>query len=487
MYLRTPFLAQTAGEIALQVAAGQTFKVITNTSGPIQAGELTGVSGKFGLSLAPVADKVRQVFNLDVSTISLANGWTIKTGAQIKQAYQSYIQNDIAQLLDGVPYLVYGQAGKMKLQFGQVNVTTTDQSKTVLIADPADPFLYIGYKNYAAAGSLNGHIPFHTQVSAPSDSGLRTDESFGHVYAAGTYPLAGLPMYAYGDVTVDLDANRDGMFLGGSGNASQLFRGDLNALDAVARDINVGINGGVNLGYAVAGRMITVPLGQGSAFYSGPQQGVWFKGVQGTAFNPWAGTVLANFQSGPGAEFEGYAFRDGRFSVATTSNYRLFTANAAMTITVTDHDIGAKGTITTPIGKADVTGTIGFDGNFHWVADGRIDIGGSSNHLRGNVTLTIDKVGSTFTVLGDLNADAKMSISGFKAEGNVTGTLKVVRKSDGTVGYSANLRFNGGVYAWNPVTQKWNKLGSVDIALGLSGRTLTLKAFGHTFSMSLPA
>ena len=35
------------------------------------------------------------------------------------------------------------------------------------------------------------------------------------------------------------------------------------------------------IGYAVAGRMITVPLGQGSAFYSGPQQGVWFKGVQG--------------------------------------------------------------------------------------------------------------------------------------------------------------------------------------------------------------
>ena len=146
-----------------------------------------------------------------------------------------------------------------------------------------------------------------------------------------------------GDVTVDLDANNDGMFLGGAGNASQLYKGDLKALDAVARDINVGVNGGVNLGYAVAGRTITVPLGQASLYYSGPQQGVWFRGVQGTAMNTWKGTVLEKFQAGPGTAIEGYAFRDGRFSVATTSNYRLFTANAALTLTVTDHDIKAKG------------------------------------------------------------------------------------------------------------------------------------------------
>ena len=57
LYLRTPFLAQTAGEIALQVAAGQTFRVTTHAAGFAQLGELTGVSGHFGLSLAPVADR----------------------------------------------------------------------------------------------------------------------------------------------------------------------------------------------------------------------------------------------------------------------------------------------------------------------------------------------------------------------------------------------------------------------------------------------
>src|SRR4051812_25061220 len=94
LYLRTPFLAQTAGEIALQVPAGQTFKVTTHAAGLAQLGELTGVSGHFGLSLAPVADRVKQVFGLDVSAMALANGWTIKTGAQIRHDYQSYVRHD---------------------------------------------------------------------------------------------------------------------------------------------------------------------------------------------------------------------------------------------------------------------------------------------------------------------------------------------------------------------------------------------------------
>jgi len=278
------------------------------------------------------------------------------------------------------------------------------------------------------------------------------------------------------------------MFLGGSGNASQLFHGDLKALDAVARDINVGINGGVNFGYAVAGRMITVPLGQGSAFYSGPQQGVWFKGVQGTAFNPWAGTVLANFQSGPGTEVEGYVFRDGRFSVATTSNYRLFSMNAALTLTVTNNEIGAKGSLSTPFGKTDVSGTIGFDGNFHWVAPAGIDIGGSSNHLRGIATMTIDKIGSVFALTADLDVDVKLSIPGFKITGKVGGILKMIRQANGSVFYSGSPKVtDGAMYVWNAIGQKWNKLGSLDnVGFGLSGNKLTLKAFGHTFSMNLP-
>jgi hypothetical protein len=306
------------------------------------------------------------------------------------------------------------------------------------------------------------------------------------VYAAGTYPLAGLPMYAYGDVTVDLDANRDGMFLGGSGNASQLFRGDLSAVEAVLRDVNVGVNGGLNLGYTVAGYSVTVPLGEASAFYSGPRQGVWFQGAQGTAVNPWAGTVLEDFQVGPGTAVEGYAYRDGRFSVSTTSSYKLFTLDAALTVTVTNTAITAAGSVTTPVGRADVSGSIAFNGNFTWTGQLQIDVGGGGNYLRGTASVTVTKVGSELTFAAQVDAHAKLSIPGVKAEGDVTGSLTVKVRSDGHVSYAADLDFSAGVYVHNPFTGDWNKLGSAGGSFALSGGTLRWSAFGYDFALGLP-
>ena len=75
------------------------------------------------------------------------------TGKDIKQKFAGVTSRSLDQMLDGVPYLVYGKAGTLNVHFGDVSLTTTDQrASTVLIADPADPFLYVAYKNYAAAG-----------------------------------------------------------------------------------------------------------------------------------------------------------------------------------------------------------------------------------------------------------------------------------------------------------------------------------------------
>src|SRR5262249_48625139 len=158
-------------------------------------------------------------------------------------------------------------------------------------------------------------------------------------------------------------------------------------------------------------------------------------GAQGTALNPWAGTVLANFQSGPGTAVEGYVYRDGRFAVATTSNYRLFAANAALTVTVTDHDISAKGKLTTPIAWAHVAGTIGFDGNFIWTGTAHVGIGGGNNYIKGDAGFVLTKVGSGMTFDADLNCQAKLSIPGVKAQGNITGHLKVRMNNQGQVVY----------------------------------------------------
>lgn len=492
LYLRSTYLTGSVGEIAVQVARGETFRVTTRAPGWDQLGEIASVGGHLGLSVEPYAAGIEQALGVDLSDVAVGAKWTIKTGAQVKAEYQGYVQNDIAQVLDGVPYLVYGDAGSLKLNFGQVSLTTTDQSELVMIADPADPMLYVGYKDYAFAGSLNGRIPFNTAVTPPAESSgpysvlLPNLGYYGHVYAAGEFPLAGVPMSVHGDVTVDLDADGDGQFLGGAGNADQLFRGDLTAVEAVLRDVNVGVNGGVSLGYTVAGRSLTVPLGGASVFYSGPHQGVWFKGAQGTAVNPWAGTVLEDFQVGPGAAVEGYAYRDGRFSVSTTSSYKLFTLDAALTVTVTNDGIRAAGTVTTPIGRADVSGSIAFNGDFALAGQLQIDVGGGSNYLRGTAAVTVSKVGSEMTFTAAVDAHARLSIPGAKAEGSVTGSLTVKVRSDGRVSYAADLHFSAGIYVRTPITGDWNKIGSASGSFGLSGDTLTFSALGYNFSLGLP-
>ncbi|HEY2784767.1 MAG TPA: hypothetical protein VGJ05_07295 [Fimbriiglobus sp.] len=488
--LHTTALAGSTGDIALQV--GKSFVVNTTTSDWVQLGELSSVNGSFGLSLAPIAGMIEQTFGLDVSAQSLMDGWTIKTGSQIKQAYHGIESPQLGQVLDGVPYLVYGNAGKLNVHFGSVSLSSTDQASLVLIADPSDPFLYVQYGNYAAAGSAHGRIPFNTTVSPTSNAmtgiqiGHQTDY-FGHVFAAGNFPLTGLPMNVQGEVTVNLDANGDGQFLGGAGNASQLFHGDLGALQNVVSDINVGVNGTVTLGYTVAGYAVSVPVGEASVFYSGPQQAVFFKGAQGTALNPWAGTVLENFQSGPGASIEGYVFRDGRFSVSTSSNYRLFVADADLTLTVTDHDISATGSLTTPIASASVTGQINFDGSFVWSGTAHVGIGGGGNFISGDAgfVLSGSPAGMTFDL--DLNCAAKASIPGIKAEGTLTGHLKMTTDNMGHITYDvASLHFSGSVSVYDPLFQQWNKLGSVSATITLNGNHLTFDAFGYGFSIDLP-
>ena len=161
--LQTAALGSTGG-IDLQIASGQSFSVSTHFTGRVQLGELSKITGSFGLSLAPVAGVIKSTFGLDVSSQPVLNGWTIMTGKDIKQKFAGVTSRSLDQMLDGVPYLVYGKAGTLNVHFGDVSLTTTNQASTVLIADPADPFLYVAYKNYAAAGSVHGRIPFNTTL-----------------------------------------------------------------------------------------------------------------------------------------------------------------------------------------------------------------------------------------------------------------------------------------------------------------------------------
>jgi hypothetical protein len=60
---------------------------------------------------------------------------------------------------------------------------------------------------------------------------------YGHVHARGNFPLGTPPLAIDGAVPPDLDANRDGLWMAGQGNANQLIKGGALSsavLDAVA-------------------------------------------------------------------------------------------------------------------------------------------------------------------------------------------------------------------------------------------------------------
>jgi hypothetical protein len=232
-------------------------------------------------------------------------------------------------------------------------------------------------------------------------------------------------------------------------------------------------------------------------FYNGPQQAIFFDGIQGMGADTWQGTPLEDFRSDAEIRVKGYAYRDGRFSVTSSSRYYLLGnyADLGLTVrsegTVASTEIEAAGTLHTWIGDAQVTGTIGLDGDFVLTGTAALDIGSNSNYIRGLGTATISKTGSTLsvTVGGEFSAQLKID-SVAKASGTATGVVTMTVDANGNVSYSTNLDFSGSLYAWNPAKDNfdggWSKVGSVSGGFGISGNKLRISLSNQEFSVSLP-
>jgi hypothetical protein len=497
LQLQTAALEASVGSIAMQVPSGQTFSVTATSSSQPQMGILTGTSGDIGLSLAPIAGIIDSKFGIDVSNESVLNDWTIETGGQVMQNYHNGSGQNLGQMLDGIPYLVYGNKGDLNLNFDGITASA-NQSSLIMVADPADPFLYVQDGNYAAAGSVNGRIPFDTTVPEQGISHLVTidgqtipetylfnpNNNYGQVYASGSFPLSGVPITVSGGVTVNLDANDDGKLLEGAGTASQLFQGDFKGVENVLTDIDVGVNGSASIGYSVGPVSIHVPIASASLVYDGPQGGFFFIGKEQAA--EWQGTVLSDFYAGPGAQIEGYVYTNGTFSVATTASLQFSALTTALTITVSNEGISATGTATTPIATADVSGTIYSNGTFNWTGDTKVKIGGSDNYIDGSASFDFGFNGTVTFFDLSVNASGQLEYKGVKAQGSVTGGLDLIWNQSGHLSYdAAYLDFSGGVYLYDPLDGGWNKLISASADFGLNGNELTLGIDGYGFSIEL--
>jgi hypothetical protein len=499
--LETPALSASVGSIAMRVPKGQTFSVTASNAGQPQLGILTGVSGDLGLSLSPIAGIIESEFGINVSDESVLNNWTIETGTQVMQNYLNGAGQHLDQMLDGIPYLVYGNKASLDLGFAGITVSA-NQSSLIMVADPADPFLYVQDGNYAVAGSVNARIPFDTDVPVQTNTvkvdGISLTHTFnpnanyGQIFASGAFPLSGVPITVAGSVTVNLDANDDGKLLEGAGTASQLFQGDFKGVENVLSDIDVGVNGSASIGYSIAGVSIHVPIGSASVVYDGSQQAVFFTGTQGSAV--WEGTALADFNVGPGAQIEGYIYSDGQFSVSTTGNFMVSAVNAALTITVTNESISASGKLivnnpfsTTPLATAEVSGTIGFNGIFTWSGEANVNIGNSKNGIEGEAGFVFTNADSEVTFDLDLNCSAQAEVGtkifgtevGVTAQGKISGDLDLVWNNQG------QLTFD---YATLDIAGSYSVLGvggSFNVEATLNGNELSFDVDGYNFGIAL--
>lgn len=327
------------------LAAGETVDVLTafgdlrlQSLGPIVVSTTPNLWGdtfgevvpgpialRMGIPLGALASTLHDQFGLDFA-VSALERWTISMGNDIMKGGRG-LPPGIEQLMPGVPYLVFNDKPTVAAGFGGIRIEQTAlEEKLLIILDPTDPFLYIrgedieGIKNPTLAFSRRGYIPFHPDLDPTIPTAVGLTDFYSHVFGSGGIPPnPALKDYftIFADGSVDVDANDDGTWLAGRGNADALADGDLSAFGEVLRDINLGANGRVIFHYNSDRDEFDfeTPLGRASAVYNGQEEALWFRGRSLIEESPLDGTPLSFLAMRPEDYFEGTINSDGEFFV----------------------------------------------------------------------------------------------------------------------------------------------------------------------------
>jgi len=354
VYLETP-----NGEVAMPLPTGTPMTVST---GPQQWGNVFGQISSVNWSPPSSVSSFASVLGvLDPSAfLGLGNVvQSIKIG--INLGNDPTLQDTGAPLNPAFPYIylsVNPLAGTVVGHFTQA---------FSVILDPADPFMFIGspltgtsFPITAIAVSQNGLIPYTAQ-DAPSKW---TGSLYGNFYVQGvinTTDLTYVPSQVKGSLTLNLDPNHTGHWLGGSITPLQLanlllapevpatFMSDPQTVEQVFKNFSAGLNGELdispfdtvqNIPYltTLLGSATThlsdilqmnVPrvltMGQASLIYTGPNESFFFRG--GTA-NPFGGTVLGLLAAPATVDVDAAFQPGGEFYLHATGAYQLLGLNS---------------------------------------------------------------------------------------------------------------------------------------------------------------
>lgn len=344
---------QTAfGAVPLEAPADQSFTVTTKPStfggifGEVKSiqAQLLGSLDNFTGPFTARFEKAGAMIGLSAPTAT----WQIELGSQLRADHPN------GQMLDGVPYLVSTPNATGHFQFGNESFDVTPPSKVgdrpFFAIDPTDAMLYLSIPkedDFAFAASMHGRIPFEPLHAATISGADTLGKFFGHVFVTGTleFKVYFVTVEVNGAVTVNLDANGDGQVLAGDGNASQLFHGDLAALPAVFHDIDVGVDGIINLG-GWEGDLakvlkVDVKLGDVSTVFNGQQGDLWVSGTAG-GFNPLAGTPFKNFVMTNNDVFEAAFFGSGRYQIGFSTEQNIGGTELGFNVTLNNDGISTQ-------------------------------------------------------------------------------------------------------------------------------------------------
>lgn len=379
----------------------------------------SSIAVDIGLPLGDIADQIGDRFGVDFDAIDFRDTWEIRLGGSISR------QMGFRQALAGVPYFTYNNVASVRLDFGVKTVTPREVTALVVL-NPTDPSYGARFTDSRLPGdppswhvSFQGMVPNRPSLLPSAESGAAgLTDFFGHVFATWEVPIASevLGLFWLGEATIDLDADGDGHWLGGAGNAHQLLRGELGAATDVLRDVNVGFNGSAIYRFNKGPISLTVRLGRGSAVYNGHTQAAWFRGMKGTGDNPWHGTVLSALEFGENDFMEGtVSFRTGHFYATSTSVYTL-PVNSQLLFNLTLQDTGISAAVEGSIGWRESVSINGAEASCRARGDARgsLEIGSDGSGLDFAGSLRVD--GRVRCYVGD----TRVASAGFDIGGEIT-------------------------------------------------------------------
>jgi hypothetical protein len=309
----------------------------------------------------------------------------------------------------------------LEVGIGNATISASESVSATIVLAPQEPLFYVsgamaapffpaGIESAAFGFSPQGRFVFEPARELREGDRKWKPEVVGHMLIAGSVPLTPHPITVSGELVVDVDADDDGR---------TIFEGD-------QRDFQLGINGGLAVGYSKAGFDFTFDFASGALVYDarpGAIGSIHFSvGDTGGLF---AGTPLSVFEpQTTKGEVHGY-FRDlDDFGIyATVETRPLGFAMSKTQISLDTTGIRARGELSLPadIGGVVVEGEINSDGSFALTGTGDLTIAGM-NMVSAEVTLgskgvsiagKIDLPGvGKALVSGRVQPDGKFALSG---------------------------------------------------------------------------